>query len=68
VASLICRPSRRAADTTSIPRAAELTIRLAAFRYHIMVLWMRTLTERSQKNRTAWDRINQPSNFFGSVN
>jgi hypothetical protein len=27
---------------------------LAAFRYHIMVLWMRTLTRRSQKDRTGW--------------
>jgi hypothetical protein len=26
---------------------------LAAFRYHIMVLWMRTLTRRSQKDRTG---------------
>ena len=32
---------------------------LAAFRYHIMVLWMRTLTRRSQKDRTGWDRINR---------
>jgi hypothetical protein len=32
---------------------------LAAFRYHIMVLWMRTLTRRSQKDRTGWDRINK---------
>src|SRR5712692_6307052 len=31
----------------------------AAFRYHIMVLWMRTLTRRSQKDRTGWDRINR---------
>ena len=26
---------------------------LAAFRYHIMTLWMRTLTRRSQKDRTG---------------
>jgi hypothetical protein len=26
---------------------------LAAFRYHIMVLWMRALTRRSQKDRTG---------------
>ena len=26
---------------------------------HIMVLWMRTLTGRSQKHRTGWDRINK---------
>ena len=32
---------------------------LAAFRYHIMVLWMHTLTRRSQKDRTGWDRINR---------
>ena len=32
---------------------------LAAFRYHIMVLWMRMLTRRSQKDRTGWDRINR---------
>ena len=32
---------------------------LAAFRYHLMVLWMRTLTRRSQKDRTGWDRINR---------
>ena len=32
---------------------------LAAFRYHIMVLWMRTLMRRSQKDRTGWDRINR---------
>ena len=24
-----------------------------------MVLWMRTLTRRSQKDRTGWDRINK---------
>jgi hypothetical protein len=29
---------------------------LAAFRYHIMVLWMRTLTRRSQKDRTNGPR------------
>ena len=28
----------------------------AAFRYHIMVLWMRMLTRRSQKDRAGWDR------------
>ena len=32
---------------------------LAAFRYHIMVLWMRTLTRRSQKDRTGWGRLNR---------
>jgi hypothetical protein len=32
---------------------------LAAFRYHIMVLWMRTLKRRSQKDRTEWNRINR---------
>src|ERR1700686_4626020 len=32
---------------------------LSAIRYHVMVLWMRTLTRRSQKDRTGWDRINR---------
>jgi hypothetical protein len=27
--------------------------------FHIMVLWMRTLMRRSQKDRTGWDRINK---------
>jgi RNA-directed DNA polymerase len=43
----------------------ELTCRptnldaLAAFRYRIMVLWMRTMMRRSQKDRTGWARINK---------
>jgi hypothetical protein len=41
---------------------------LVAFCHYNMVLWTRTLTRRSQKDRTAWDRINRPSNFFASVN
>jgi group II intron reverse transcriptase/maturase len=32
---------------------------LAAFRYHVRVLWGRTLRRRSQKDRTTWDRIAQ---------
>jgi RNA-directed DNA polymerase len=32
---------------------------LGAFRYHVLVLWMRTLTRRSQKDRTIWSRINR---------
>jgi hypothetical protein len=32
---------------------------LAAFRHHLMALWMRTLMRRSQKDRTGWDRINR---------
>jgi len=31
--------------------------RLAAFRYHVTVLWHRTLRRRSQKDWTSWDRI-----------
>jgi len=32
---------------------------LAAFRYHVTVLWERTLRRRSQRDRTTWDRIAQ---------
>jgi hypothetical protein len=32
---------------------------LGAFRYHVLVLWMRTLTRRSQKDRTIWSRVNR---------
>ena len=32
---------------------------LAAFRHHVTVLWQRTLRRRSQKDRTAWDRMAQ---------
>jgi hypothetical protein len=31
--------------------------RLAAFRYHVTVLWLRTLRRRSQKDWSRWDRI-----------
>lgn len=31
--------------------------RLAAFRYHVTVLWHRTLRRRSQKDWTKWDRM-----------
>jgi len=30
---------------------------LSAFRYHVMVLWQRTLRRRSQRDRFSWDRI-----------
>ncbi len=30
---------------------------LDAFRYHVTDLWRRSLRRRSQKDRTAWDRI-----------
>jgi group II intron reverse transcriptase/maturase len=30
---------------------------LVAFRYHVTDLWRRTLKRRSQKDRTAWDRM-----------
>jgi group II intron reverse transcriptase/maturase len=33
--------------------------RLNAFRYHITVLWRRTLRRRSQKDWTTWDRISR---------
>jgi group II intron reverse transcriptase/maturase len=31
--------------------------RLAAFRYHVLVLWKRSLRRRSQKDWTTWERI-----------
>jgi hypothetical protein len=30
---------------------------LDAFRYHVTELWRRSLRRRSQKDRTAWDRM-----------
>src|SRR5579859_4101236 len=33
--------------------------RLAAFRYHVTVLWHRTLRRRSQKDWTDWERISR---------
>jgi hypothetical protein len=33
--------------------------RLSAFRYHIVVLWRRTLRRRSQKDWTSWERISR---------
>ena len=30
---------------------------LAAFRYHVTVLWLRTLRRRSQRHRLTWDRM-----------
>jgi hypothetical protein len=32
---------------------------LAAFRYHVTVLWERTLRRRSQRSRKTWNRITQ---------
>jgi group II intron reverse transcriptase/maturase len=32
---------------------------LAAFRYHVTVLWRRTLRRRSQKDWTTWERISR---------
>jgi hypothetical protein len=32
---------------------------LAAFRYHVKILWRRTLSRRSQRNRTTWQRIDR---------
>jgi group II intron reverse transcriptase/maturase len=32
---------------------------LAAFRYHVMALWKRTLRQRSQRDRTSWKRIEE---------
>ncbi len=31
---------------------------LAAFRYHVVRLWRRSLRRRSQKDKTSWERIN----------
>lgn len=33
--------------------------RLRAFRYHLMVLWRRTLLRRSQKDAMSWERISR---------
>ncbi len=33
---------------------------LAAFRYHVTVLWERVLRRRRQRGRKTWDRITQP--------
>jgi len=30
---------------------------LAAFRYHVVQLWRRSLRRRSQKDKTSWERI-----------
>jgi group II intron reverse transcriptase/maturase len=37
---------------------------LAAFRYHIVDLWKRTLRRRSQKDRTSWARVGRLANDF----
>jgi RNA-directed DNA polymerase len=33
--------------------------RLTAFRYHVTVLWRRTLWRRSQRDRTSWERLSR---------
>jgi len=35
---------------------------LSAFRYHVTLLWRRTLRRRSQKDRLSWDRITRLAN------
>ncbi len=37
---------------------------LATFRFHVIDLWRRTLRRRSQKDRTAWMRIERLANDF----
>ena len=37
---------------------------LAAFRFHIVDLWRRTLRRRSQKDRTGWARVGRLANDF----
>src|SRR5499425_2062491 len=37
---------------------------LSAFRYHIKRLWLRTLRQRSQKDRFAWERMTKLVNDF----
>jgi RNA-directed DNA polymerase len=37
---------------------------LASFRFYVIDLWRRTLRRRSQKDRTAWQRIQQLANAF----
>ena len=32
-------------------------LRISAFRYHVVVFWLRTLRRRSQKDRFTWERI-----------
>ena len=40
----------------AVPTNAQ---RLAAFRYHVTILWHRTLRRRSQKDWTTWERISR---------
>jgi hypothetical protein len=40
----------------AVPSNAQ---RLAAFRYHVTILWHRTLRRRSQKDWTKWERISR---------
>ena len=37
---------------------------LATFRFRVIDLWIRTLRRRSQKDRTAWERIRRLANDF----
>jgi RNA-directed DNA polymerase len=37
---------------------------LAAFRYHVAVLWYRALRRRSQKDRTMWDKVGRLTEAF----
>jgi RNA-directed DNA polymerase len=37
---------------------------LVSFRFHVIELWRRTLRRRSQKDRTAWERITRLANDF----
>lgn len=37
---------------------------LVTFRFHVIDLWTRTLRRRSQKDRTAWERIGRLANDF----
>ena len=32
-------------------------LRISAFRYYVVVFWLRTLRRRSQKDRFTWERI-----------
>jgi RNA-directed DNA polymerase len=37
---------------------------LAAFRYHVGVLWYSALRRRSQKDRTMWDKVGRLAKAF----
>ena len=34
------------------------TVAISAFRYHVINLWQRQLSRRSQRARVVWDRMN----------